>query len=131
MEDVIMLNVGGTPYATSRDTLCRYPDSMLARMFSGDLPTRKTPDGSYFIDRDGLSFRKVLNFLRTSQVNVTSNTERSELLLEADYFQLLSVSEELSNHYRAPVEPCSVRPPSPPIARATNYRTGGTRSCPS
>ena len=38
MEDIIRLDVGGTPYTTSRDTLCRYPDSMFARMFSGELP---------------------------------------------------------------------------------------------
>ena len=34
---VVELNVGGTIYATTRSTLCKDPDSMLARMFEGDL----------------------------------------------------------------------------------------------
>ena len=34
---VVELNVGGTTYATTRSTLCKHPDSMLARMFEGDL----------------------------------------------------------------------------------------------
>ena len=92
MEDIIRLDVGGTPYTTSRDTLCRYPDSMLARMFSGELPTSRTSDGSHFIDRDEPSFRKVLNFLRTAKVDITSEVERQELLLEPDYFQLSMMS---------------------------------------
>ena len=37
---MIKLNVGGTVYATSSMTLCRYPDSMLARTMDGDIPTR-------------------------------------------------------------------------------------------
>ena len=92
---IIRLDVGGTPYATSLETLCRYPESMLARMFTGELPNRRTPDGSYFIDRDGLSFRKVLNFLRTAKVHATSEAERRELLREAEYFQLPEMSDKL------------------------------------
>ncbi len=35
---LVTLNVGGTVYTTAASTLCRLPDSMLARMFDGDLP---------------------------------------------------------------------------------------------
>ncbi len=35
---LVTLNVGGTEYTTALSTLCRCPDSMLARMFEGDFP---------------------------------------------------------------------------------------------
>ena len=34
---VVELNVGGTLYAMMRSTLCKDPDSMLAKLFEGDL----------------------------------------------------------------------------------------------
>uniref|UniRef100_A0A915IW02 BTB domain-containing protein n=1 Tax=Romanomermis culicivorax TaxID=13658 RepID=A0A915IW02_ROMCU len=46
MSQIVKLNVGGRKYATSRQTLTRDPDSMLARMFSDDwnysMPSYKT-----------------------------------------------------------------------------------------
>ncbi len=53
----VSLNVGGVIYTTSFLTLISYPDSMLARMFEGDLPSAKDRDGNFFIDRDGNLFR--------------------------------------------------------------------------
>ena len=35
---VVDLNVGGAKFTTTQDTLTREPESMLARMFDGDLP---------------------------------------------------------------------------------------------
>ena len=35
---LVTLNVGGVEYTTTAATLCRRPQSMLARMFEGDLP---------------------------------------------------------------------------------------------
>ncbi len=37
MEDIVELNVGGTHFTTTRSTLSKEPDSMLARMFAGDM----------------------------------------------------------------------------------------------
>ena len=48
---MMKLNVGGTTYATSSMTLCKYPDSMLARMINGDFPTTIDENGALFIDR--------------------------------------------------------------------------------
>jgi hypothetical protein len=55
MNDVVELNVGGKRFATSRSTLIKHPDSMLATMFSPDNPleaARKDRHGAYFIDRN-------------------------------------------------------------------------------
>ena len=35
---LVTLNVGGVEYATTATTLRRYPQSMLARMWEGELP---------------------------------------------------------------------------------------------
>eukprot|EP01043_Picozoa_sp_COSAG02_P072373 COSAG02_NODE_13614_length_1372_cov_1.328358_1_plen_332_part_10 len=98
----VRLNVGGTRYTTLLETLTRVPGSMLTAMFGGlstdtddehcsfALPQDDT--GAYIIDRDGQSFRHVLNFLRhdgPTQCSLPrSAEERSMLALEAEYYML-------------------------------------------
>ena len=97
----VRLNVGGTRYTTLLDTLTRVPGSMLAAMFDGldsddadsarfALPQDDT--GAFIIDRDGPSFRHVLNFLRHEGAGPCplprSAEDRSVLALEAQYYML-------------------------------------------
>lgn len=56
-------------YCTSVDTLCRDSQSMLAAMFSSRHQT-SSANGAVFIDRDGLRFRHVLNYLRDGTLHV-------------------------------------------------------------
>ena len=55
----ITVNVGGTVYMTTLATLTRVEGSML-----GALAEALSDDEVLFIDRDGPSFRYVLNYLR-------------------------------------------------------------------
>lgn len=52
---VVVLNVGGCQFTTSRSTLCSVQGSQLEAMFSGRhaFCAHQMEDGSYFIDRDG------------------------------------------------------------------------------
>ena len=50
---VLKLNVGGTEFTTSLQTLTKDTGSTLHAMFSGRFDTKPTEDGSYFIDREG------------------------------------------------------------------------------
>ncbi|KAJ8027104.1 BTB/POZ domain-containing protein KCTD8 [Holothuria leucospilota] len=87
----INLNVGGTFFTTSRDTLTRYPGSTLHSMFSKDgISTVPKDDlGRFIIDRDGSVFGFILNFLRSGSLNLpTDFTAHEQLIDEADYFQL-------------------------------------------
>ena len=68
--DPISLNVGGVCYSTSMATLTRYSDSMLGRMFGGELQIQTGGDGTVFIDRDGPLFRYILNFLRSDELSL-------------------------------------------------------------
>ena len=91
-DSCIKLNIGGHLYTTSTLTLTRDPQSMLATMFSGKHSIIKEGDGSCFIDRDGTHFRYILNYLRDGGFNDDmlsgDNDTRTELLVEAKYYQL-------------------------------------------
>jgi len=87
--EVVTLNVGGTLFTTSLTTLRQDPDSMLARMFSGLIDTRKDPAGNYFIDRDGSHFGTILNYLRDGDVDLpTLAINRRQLLRECLFYQI-------------------------------------------
>ncbi|GMN54169.1 hypothetical protein TIFTF001_023291 [Ficus carica] len=82
---------GGKKYWTTVDTLTqREPHSMLAAMFSGRHTVCQDPEkGFVFVDRDGKHFRHILNWLRDGVVPTLKDSEYSELLREAEYYQLL------------------------------------------
>ncbi|XP_054722110.1 BTB/POZ domain-containing protein KCTD12-like [Uloborus diversus] len=88
---VIELNVGGVFYTTSLATLTRESNSMLAQLFGGTLssgPYRDTK-GKFFIDRDGVLFRYILDYLRDQRIVLPENFhERKRLRHEAEYFNL-------------------------------------------
>lgn len=58
----VKLDVGGTHYSTSRTTLTSVHGSMLEAMFSGRYTLEEDEDGCTFIDRDGETFKHVLEF---------------------------------------------------------------------
>ncbi|KAG2456655.1 ANR42 protein, partial [Polypterus senegalus] len=96
MSELVTLNVGGKLYTTSRATLACYPDSMLGAMFSGKLPSSKDSQGNCFIDRDGKIFRHILNFLRTSHLDLPDDFREMKLLKrEADFYQIQPLIEAL------------------------------------
>ena len=90
LKGFVGLNIGGRVFLTSRATLARDSDSMLARMFDENLPPScQDKDGNYVIDRDGDTFRYILNYLRDGCcVFPISHHTRAELLREADYYQV-------------------------------------------
>ncbi|XP_065835005.1 uncharacterized protein [Oscarella lobularis] len=88
----IKLDIGGTKFTTSLETLCSEPGSMLEAMFSGRHKLIQDEDGYYFIDRDGTHFRYILNYLRDGIVKegcLPSDPQIvKELEVEADFYQL-------------------------------------------
>ncbi|XP_065452049.1 BTB/POZ domain-containing protein KCTD21 isoform X1 [Chrysemys picta bellii] len=96
MSEPITLNVGGKLYTTSLSTLTSFPDSMLGAMFSGKMPTKRDSQGYCFIDRDGKVFRYILNFLRTSHLDLPEDFQEMGLLRrEADFYQVQPLIEAL------------------------------------
>jgi hypothetical protein len=67
--DIIKLNVGGTLFTTTRQTLTKYIGSRLAEMFDPSLGTAPPMDstGAFFIDRSPEEFGVSLKYLRTGR----------------------------------------------------------------
>lgn len=93
---VVELNVGGQLYTTSLPTLLKDPDSLLSAMFSGKHKIPRDSRGRFFIDRDGMLFRYILDYLRNSKLALPENfNERDRLLVEAEYFRLKGIIKAL------------------------------------
>ncbi|CAF0806680.1 unnamed protein product [Rotaria sp. Silwood1] len=86
----VHIDVGGTIFTSSLETLTRYPDSRLSKLFNGTIPiVLDTLKQHYFIDRDGKLFRYILNYMRYGSLTLPDNfPELSALLEEARYFEL-------------------------------------------
>ncbi|XP_010443100.1 PREDICTED: FH protein interacting protein FIP2 [Camelina sativa] len=99
LSSMIRLNIGGKKFCTTIDTLTiREPDSMLAAMFSGrHAMCQESKTGYVFIDRDGKHFRHILNWLRDGIAPSLSDPDCSELLREADYYQLLGLKDGIKD----------------------------------
>lgn len=85
MTDIIQLNVGGKRFTTSRQTLLSIPDSFFSSMLSGRISTHRDETGAIFIDRDPYFFGKILNYLRTKEIQL-SDTDIHGLRHEAEYY---------------------------------------------
>ena len=91
------IDVGGTAYTTTLQTLTKYPNSKLGKMFSGKIPiVLDSLKQHYFIDRDGKIFRHILNFLRTDEVNLVKESPIiQDLLAEAKYFEIEQLESKI------------------------------------
>ncbi|XP_070573795.1 potassium channel regulatory protein-like [Ptychodera flava] len=88
-DEIVFLNVGGRIYTTSKSTLTTFPNSMLGAMFGGNIPTRTDTEGNVVIDRDGETFRYILNFLRTGNLRLPDDFKEIDMLEdEADFYQI-------------------------------------------
>ncbi|XP_066277211.1 BTB/POZ domain-containing protein KCTD7-like [Branchiostoma lanceolatum] len=95
--DVVELNVGGTYFTTCLATLRKYPESMLATMFSGRHRLARDKEGRYFIDRDGTYFKVVLDFLRTDDLPDIPQNSLEHAYNEAQFYGLDPLMAQLEN----------------------------------
>uniref|UniRef100_A0A8C8RMS3 Potassium channel tetramerization domain containing 4 n=1 Tax=Pelusios castaneus TaxID=367368 RepID=A0A8C8RMS3_9SAUR len=96
----ITLNVGGYLYITQKQTLTKYPDSFLEGVVNGKILCPLDADGHYFIDRDGLLFRHILNFLRNGELLLPEGFRENQLLAqEADFFQLKILADAVKSRW--------------------------------
>lgn len=50
---LVGLNIGGTKYLTTRETLLKNGENFFTSLLAGRIPTVKDKNGNYFIDRNG------------------------------------------------------------------------------
>lgn len=92
----VHIDVGGTIYTSSLETLTKYPESRLAKLFNGSIPiVIDSLKQHYFIDRDGEMFRHILNYMRNSRLLIPEKFTDLELLLaEARYFDIARMYDQ-------------------------------------
>ena len=95
----VHIDVGGCIYTSSLETLTKYSESRLSKMFNGTIPiVLDTLKQHYFIDRDGKLFRYVLNFMRTDRVSLPQSFDDFDALLEeAKYYDLEQMIKQLND----------------------------------
>ncbi|KAK0155909.1 BTB/POZ domain-containing protein KCTD5 [Merluccius polli] len=105
----IRLNVGGTYFLTTRQTLCRDPKSFLYRLSQADpeLDSDKVPEGgreddtgAYLIDRDPTYFGPVLNYLRHGKLVLNRDLAEEGVLEEAEFYNITSLIKLLKDNIR-------------------------------
>jgi hypothetical protein len=60
MDNIVRLNIGGTTFTTTKQTLLSKGDNYFSSLLSGRIPTTIFPDGYFFIDRNGKYFEPIL-----------------------------------------------------------------------
>nr|XP_054758380.1 BTB/POZ domain-containing protein KCTD3-like [Lytechinus pictus] len=116
--DLIKLNVGGTRFSTSRQTLTWIPDSFFSSLLSGRISSVKDETGAIFIDRDPSFFVPILNYLRTKELNI-KGFDIQALKHEAEFYGIsplvkkLTLCEELDRSSCGSVLFHGFLPPSP------------------
>eukprot|EP01006_Ploeotia_vitrea_P051223 TRINITY_DN67533_c6_g1_i1.p1 TRINITY_DN67533_c6_g1~~TRINITY_DN67533_c6_g1_i1.p1 ORF type:complete len:301 (+),score=48.16 TRINITY_DN67533_c6_g1_i1:63-965(+) len=65
----ILLNVGGTVFTTTKETLMAEPDSFFSGMVSSGVWQPDPQTGEFFIDRDPQFFKEILNYLREGKLD--------------------------------------------------------------
>lgn len=100
--DVIDLNVGGVFYTTSLETLVSQGESQLAAIFTGKEPVVKDTKGRYFLDRDGVLFRYILDYLRDGTIVLPDCfREKERLKREAEKYGLPGLCEAINERTKA------------------------------
>jgi hypothetical protein len=84
MEDRIKFNVGGRKFETTRGTIMKYPDSVLAKHI-GDLSKSDTK-GRYFIDRNPKVFAAILEYYRSNVLACPPQVSVDVFIRELDFW---------------------------------------------
>ncbi|XP_075421654.1 BTB/POZ domain-containing protein KCTD5 isoform X2 [Ascaphus truei] len=98
----VRLNVGGTCFLTTRQTLCRDPKSFLYRLCQADpdLDSDKDETGAYLIDRDPTYFGPVLNYLRHGKLVINRDLAEEGVLEEAEFYNITSLIKLVKDRIR-------------------------------
>jgi len=86
----IRLNVGGTYFCTTTDTLSKYPDTFLHKLCHSEnnMSSDKDETGAFLIDREPSYFAPILNFMRHGKLVYDKNVSEEGILEEAEFYNI-------------------------------------------
>lgn len=90
---VVKLDVGGTIYRTTLDTLVE--SEYLFNLVNGGWMEGTLEKNDIFIDRDGFLFRYILLYLRTGEVSIEKH-HRESLKNEAEFYLLPELTKKIN-----------------------------------
>ncbi|KAM4814987.1 BTB/POZ domain-containing protein KCTD3 isoform 2-T2 [Thomomys bottae] len=132
--EIVQLNVGGTRFSTSRQTLMWIPDSFFSSLLSGRISTLRDETGAIFIDRDPAAFAPILNFLRTKELDLRG-VSINVLRHEAEFYGItplvrrLLLCEELERSSCGSVLFHGYLPPPGIPSRKINHTARSSADC--
>jgi len=85
---IIKLNIGGTRFSTTMETLCRHGQNFFAALLNENIPSLQDEDGYYFIDRTGELFTPILNFFRTGLLVIPDHINPFLIINEAQFYSI-------------------------------------------
>ena len=86
----------GKIFWTTKTTLQSEPDSMLAKMFSGEFaPGTKDEQGAYLLDQNPKYFEPILDYLRTRELINDPNVSMDGVLAVARFFGIQSLVDQI------------------------------------
>lgn len=99
---IVKFNVSGQLYATRQQTLLSVKDTLFYKLV---LSKKFDLSKEIFIDRSNNLFSYILEYLRTGRMNYSrfNSEELEELRVEADYYELVEISQYLEERLKEPV----------------------------
>ncbi|CAL2033811.1 unnamed protein product [Caenorhabditis brenneri] len=95
-DDIVQLNIGGTPFITTEKTLQNYDGFFKTKLETNSAPISLWPPhstGRIFVDRSAKHFQLILNYMREGDVRIPDSDDcREEILNEAQFYQLTGLA---------------------------------------
>merc|ERR1719282_250791 len=93
---MIDIEVGGRTFRTTKETLTRSEASYFCGFLSDRFTVPRTPEGAYFIDRNGDAFEVILEYLRSGKILLSNSRVPVDLIRsEAEYYAMMDFVEDL------------------------------------
>ena len=99
IDDVVSLNVGGSVFKISAETLKSIPNTFFCQMFNKEVSAQKSSsDGSYFIDRSPFVMDRILEYYREKSFTVFDKNDRYKMQMiyeDAVFYNILPIVNNL------------------------------------
>lgn len=98
----VRFDVGHHLFVCHKNTIDKYPESVLAKYVAPQFDTRKSGDDYIVIDRDGKHFGAILNFMRdvnSLDLEEWTDSNLTDLMREADFYCLNELVQLCEHHF--------------------------------